>query len=318
MRTLLLTALLLLGLGGTATIPVAASDQAATRPSPAQHAASRRDRPAQPFLVVGLTTDQTLVAFASNNPGKLTTLGRISGLTGDRRLVGIDCRVSDSTAYGVGDNGGIYTLRLRDATATKVSQLTVPLSGRAFDVDFNPAANRLRVISDSGQNLRHNLDDPTGTPPPGATVADTPLTTPPATGVAAGISGAAYYNNDLDRDTATTLFVVDPNMDQVAIQSPANAGTLAATGNLRVDVEAGSDTGFDIHYSTGGATADGRGLAALKVKGSYRLYRVELLTGRARLVGAFPARRQVSDLTAGFRHDELEGIVLGEQNGSLS
>jgi hypothetical protein len=63
---------------------------------------------------------------------------------------------------------------LLDATATKVSQLTVPLSGGAFDMDFNPAANRLRVISDSGQNLRHNLDDPTGTPPPGQTVADTP------------------------------------------------------------------------------------------------------------------------------------------------
>jgi hypothetical protein len=142
---------------------VAAGNQTETRHSPGQHAASRRDRPASPFLMVGLTDDQQLVAFASNNPRKLTTLGRIRGLQGDRRLVGIDCPVADSTAYGVGDAGGIYRLRLRDATATKVSQLTVPLSGRAFDVDFNPAANRLRVISDSGQNLRHNLDDPTGT-----------------------------------------------------------------------------------------------------------------------------------------------------------
>jgi hypothetical protein len=148
------------GLGGTAAIPVAAGNQTETRHSPGQHAASRRDRPASPFLMVGLTDDQQLVAFASNNPRKLTTLGRIRGRQGDRRLVGIDCRVADSTAYGA---GGVYRLRLRDATATKVSPLTVPLSGRAFDVDFNPAANRLRVISDSGQNLRHNLDDPTGT-----------------------------------------------------------------------------------------------------------------------------------------------------------
>jgi hypothetical protein len=77
-----------------------------------------------------------------------------------------------------------------------------------------------------------------------------------------------------------------------------------------VDVEAGSDAGFDIHYSPGGTSADGRGLAALKVKGSYRMYRVELLTGKARLVGAFPAYRQVTDLTAGFRRDEVDGILL--------
>lgn len=165
MRNLLLTALLVLGLGSTAAIPVAAGGQTDTRPSPAQHQQARPRQSTPPFLVVGLTTDQTLVAFASNTPTKPTTLGPITGLQGDQRLVGIHCRVADSTAYGVGDNGGIYTLSLRDAIATKVSQLTVPLQGLAFDVDFNPAANRLRIISDTGQNLRHNLDDPTRTPP---------------------------------------------------------------------------------------------------------------------------------------------------------
>jgi hypothetical protein len=49
-----------------------------------------------------------------------------------------------------------------------------PLDGTWFDVDFNPAANRLRVISVRGQNLRHNLDDPTGTPHSGS-----PWPTPP-------------------------------------------------------------------------------------------------------------------------------------------
>jgi hypothetical protein len=313
MHKLMLTAVLVLGLGAPAAGPLTASDQADTRPSPAQHAASRRDhRPDSPFLVVGLTTDQTLVAFASDKPRVVKTLGRIRGLQGDQRLIGLDCRVADSTAYGVGDAGGVYRLRLADSTATKVSQLTLPLDGRAFDIDFNPAANRLRVISDRGQNLRHNLDDLTGTPPVGVTVADAPLTIPPATQAATGVTGAAYYNNDLDPDTATALFTLDTTGDQVAIQSPANAGLLAATGTLGVDVEAGSDAGFDIHYTQDGASADGRGLAALKVNGTYRLYRVELLTGKARLVGAFPASRQVTDLTAGFNRDELETIFLGE------
>jgi len=104
--------------------------------------------------------------------------------------------------------------------------------------------------------------------------------------------------------------VLGPTLDQVAIQSPANAGTLAATGTLGVDADAEGDVGFDIHYSPDGSGADGRGLAALKVQlkvqGAYRMYRVELLTGKARLVGAFPASRQVTDLTAGFNRDELE------------
>src|SRR5262245_41673755 len=152
---------------------------------------------------------------------------------------------------------------------------------------------------------------PPATSPPGVTVADTPLTTPPATGITTGVSGAAYSNNDLDPGTATTLFTLDTTRDQAAIQSPANAGLLAPTGTLDVDADAGSDAGFDIHYSTGGTTADGRGLAALKVNGTYRLYHVELLTGTTRLVGAFPASCQVTDLTAGFRRDEIEGIVLG-------
>jgi hypothetical protein len=71
------------------------------------------------------------------------------------------------------------------------------------------------------------------------------------------VTGAAYYNNDGDPDTATTLFTLDPSRDQVAIQSPANAGLLAATGTLGVNAD--GDVGFDIHYSADGASADGRG-----------------------------------------------------------
>jgi hypothetical protein len=36
------------------------------------------------------------------------------------------------------------------------------------------------------------------------------------------------------------------------------------------------------------------------------------LTGKARLVGAFPASRQVTDLTAGFRRDFVCGILIDE------
>ena len=147
------------------------------------------------------------------------------------------------------------------------------------------------MISDTGQNLRHNVDDPAGTPAAGTTATDTALTTPPASAVTAGVTGAAYTNNDTDPNTATTLFDLNVVTDQIAVQSPANQGELAPTGKLMVD------TGFDI-YSTlrGGASVANTAFATLKVDGRYRLYRIDLLTGRVAQIGSFPSRTQVTDI----------------------
>src|SRR5262245_9063422 len=245
--------------------------------------------------VVGLTGDGRLVSFTSTSPWKVTNRGRVGGLQGDAALVGIDYRVQDGKLYGVGDRGGIDTLNVRTARATRVSQLTVPLAGTTFGVDFNPAANRLRVVSDTGQNLRHNLDDPAGLPAAGTTAVDGALTYPPATTAATGVTGAAYTNNDLDPNTATTLFDLDTNLDQVAVQSPANAGSLAPTGKLLVD--GGTGAGFDVYSRLRNGTAkESTALAALQVGRRSGLYQIAPLTGEARLVGWFPTRHQVVDL----------------------
>ena len=247
--------------------------------------------------VVGLTTDGRLVSFDAATPGRTRGIGRVKGLAGDQSLVGIDYRVQDGKLYGVGNAGGIYTLGTGDARATKVSQLTVALSGTSFGVDFNPAANRLRVVSDTGQNLRHNLDDAAATTPPlaGTTVMDGTLTVPPATTPAMGIGAAAYTNNDLDPNTATTLFDLDTAGDQVVVQSPANAGALAPTGKLLVDT--GPVAGFDIYSRTGfGTTKGNHGLATLSVLGRYSLYQVSLLTGQVSRIGSFRPTTQVADI----------------------
>lgn len=107
-----------------------------------------------------------------------------------------------------------------------------------------------------------------------------------------GVTGAAYTNNDLDAATATTLFDIDTLADRVSLQSPANAGTLAPTGNLGVN--AGPDAGFDIYFSPKRGT--NQGFATLNTAGAARLYAVDVLTGAARDLGAFPQRRQVTDL----------------------
>lgn len=130
---------------------------------------------------------------------------------------------------------------------------------------------------------------------------DDPLDYPPATAVnAVGIGGSAYTNNDLAPSTATTLYALDsgttgqnPNRpDQVAIQSPPNDGTLAATGQLTVDTT--PEIGFDI-YSTvrDGVTVNVQALASLTVGGGSGLYSVRLSTGKATLRGYFAAQNKV-------------------------
>jgi hypothetical protein len=245
--------------------------------------------------VIGLTTNGRLVRFDAADPMRGRDLGRVKGLVGDASLVGIDYRVQDGKLYGVGDQGGIYTISTRGAVATMVSWLTVPLQGASFGVDFNPAANRLRVISDTGQNLRHNLDDPMGAPPAGTTATDATLTYPPATTPATGVTGAAYTNNDLDATTATTLVDLDTAQDQVAIQSPANNGTLAPTGKLLVDVA--PTAGFDIYSRLrAGRTVSNAAYAALPIGGRSAFFRVNLLAGQAEPVGFFSSRNQVVDI----------------------
>lgn len=233
--------------------------------------------------VIGLTADQRLICFNENKPDDASDIGQVSGLTGDASLVGIDFRPSNNTLYGVGNAGGIYTLNTDTAAGTKVGQLSVALSGTSFGVDVNPVPDALRIISDTGQNLRFVFATST-------TTADTALSYPP--NPATGVTGAAYTNNDSDPNTATTLYDLDSMMDQVAIQSPANSGQLAATGKLTVDTS--PQVGFDI-YSTvrDGTTTELRALASLTVGGQASFYSITLFSGNASLRGTFSSQNQV-------------------------
>ncbi|MFE5916637.1 DUF4394 domain-containing protein [Streptomyces sp. NPDC056468] len=235
----------------------------------------------------GISGDGTLMAtFTTDRPQVLDWVRVVTGLSGDTGLIGIDFRVQDGLMYGVGNKGGIYTIKTppttTDVVVTKVSQLQYALHGANFGVDFNPAADRLRVISDNGQNLRHNLNDH-------STIQDLNLTTPPIEGTTKGVSAAAYTNNDLNGATATTLFDINTTTDQVVLQSPANNGTLAPTGSLGID--AGINAGMDI-YSTlsGGKTVDNAAFASLTPygAGTPSLYSINVFTGQATSIGQFP------------------------------
>jgi hypothetical protein len=232
------------------------------------------------LTIIGLTADQRLVRFRECNPDRTQHIGHIYGFQGtDTALVGVDFRVQDGKLYGVGNGGGVYTIDTSTGEASRVSQLTVGLDGTFFGVDFNPAADRLRIVSNTGQNLRHDVNAG------GVTASDTALNYTAGT-TAAGLTGAAYTNNDLDPTTGTTLFDVDTTLNQMAIQSPPNAGSLVATGQLTVDAD--TPVGFDIYTTLDVGTAlTNSGFASLTVGGVLGFYRVNFLTGKAILIDYF-------------------------------
>lgn len=244
--------------------------------------------------VVGLTDDGRLVVFRAGAPRRSRDLGFVQGMQSpDTHLVGIDYRVQDGKLYGVGDGGGVYRFDGIDsgsANGALVNRLVdaagmpVALQGQYFGVDFNPAADRLRIVSDTGQNLRHNVNAG------GVTAVDDPLDYPPGTPLntagptALGVAAAAYTNNDLDAKTGTALFDIDTTRDQLVLQSPPNNGSLAMLGALGLDVSA--QAGFDIYSQLRqGVPVANLGFAVLKAGDFAGFYRLSLTTGAVEWLG---------------------------------
>ncbi|CAL9658038.1 hypothetical protein SUDANB2_06874 [Streptomyces sp. enrichment culture] len=235
----------------------------------------------------GLTGDGTLMAtFTTDRPNVLDWVRAVTGLSGDTRLLAIDHRVQNGLMYGLGEKGGLYTIKTppqtTDVVVTKVSQLQVPLYGTNFGFDFNPAADRLRIVSDNGQNLRHNLNDHT-------TVEDTTLTTPPLTGPARGVTASGYTNNDLVAATGTVLYGIDTTTDNLVLQAPANNGTLSTVGSLGFDAQ--PNAGLDLFSQlTNGKTTSVAGFASLTPYGASTptLYSINLFTGEPTAIDRFP------------------------------
>ena len=106
--------------------------------------------------LVALTDDNRLLRFASDNAGKILAATPIRGLTAGESSVGIDVRPGTGRLYGLGRSGNLYTIggntgqaTLRAALAAEPSDATDPftsLAGTDFGVDFDPAADRLRVV----------------------------------------------------------------------------------------------------------------------------------------------------------------------------
>ncbi|MDP3225087.1 MAG: DUF4394 domain-containing protein, partial [Rubrivivax sp.] len=176
----------------------------------------------------------------------------------------------------------LYTQDTNTARVAPVgSAAHLALTGQHCGVDFNPAADRIRVVSDSGLNLRLHPDT-------GALAAtDPPLARAAGhTGAALRIAGAGYTYNK-SNDKLTTNFAIDLAAGALVMQGTAE-GVLPAvspnTGQITVVGALGTgaldDASFDI------TDTDNTALAALRSGGRTRLHLVDLKSGRATLLGS--------------------------------
>jgi hypothetical protein len=211
-----------------------------------------------------------LVSFSADQPRKLDSMKRISGLPDGVALTGIDFRPATGDLYGVGSDSIVYRVdpRTAIASAEPARGRGVPfnplLRGRFFGVDFNPVVDRLRVTSDANQNLRLHPDD--------AIVAGADRDLNPNDPV---VVGSAYTNSSFSTSPpmATTLYALDALDDAIYVQNPPNDGTLTMPKQLDINVR--GDSGFDI----AGQNNAGYVATASDRRPGAELYRVNVLNG---------------------------------------
>lgn len=248
-----------------------------------------------PALLLGLTTNNELLFVDSDNYQTPTPVP-ITG-TGNEEILAIDFRPRDGAVLGLGNAGGLYLIDYITGEATFETDLTADpadgtnpftiLVGADFGFDYDPASNRIRIISDQDQNLLVNPDNGL-------------VTTLEAPSYSGGtpnpaISGLGFTRN-FAGSTATTLYGIDAaNTSLVTIdgnQQLAVVGTglgVAATDAAEFEVVTTSNldgTVFDL------------GFAALQVGGNWGFYEVDLFSGAATEVGELAAGVNLRGLTA--------------------
>ena len=207
--------------------------------------------------LVALTDRHEIVRFTDATPGNTV---RMEIIGAGSTVIGIDVRPADGQLYLLTVEGAILTIDPVTAKSTFKSVLSVPLAAASgYLVDFNPVADRFRVIGAGRQNLRVNVDT-------GATIVDGPIK---FEGGKAGRIVAGAYSNSVKGAQATRLYAIDETSGAYLTIDPPNDGVvkpLGATGLASPPIQ-----GMDI--LTTGTTNAGFAVAG------GALYRIDPATG---------------------------------------
>ena len=196
-------------------------------------------------LVYGLTTNARFVSFDAANPSIIRTDFGITGLKTGHTLVGMDVRPQDNKIYALGFNLAtpadtlttIYTLNETTGLATVFADsVRMNLGGTPnIAFDFNPVANRLRIVSAANRrNFRLNL-----TTTPTVVIRDTSLTyksTDPNASRIPSVGAVAYTNSYLGA-TTTQLFDIDEKNKILTLQNSPNGGFLNTVAPLNLNLD---------------------------------------------------------------------------------
>ncbi|MGQ3058549.1 MAG: DUF4394 domain-containing protein [Nevskia sp.] len=222
----------------------------------------------------------------------------VNGLDDGEHLVGISERTTpmggaSNGGYGVTDRNRVVGLPIENLeggfatafiTARPIGTLSTPLAGSRFGVDFNPRADLLRIVSDSGQNLRVNLQE-------GRVIADAPRaaafafvdgttrTVAPAPQIVATAYRAAPIGGSFQ-------FAIDASTSSLVRVAVPNDGALVAVGPLGVSLPASEAGAAEQSLDIAGGS-DQFVYASLRGTGSLlsTLYRINLGTGAATAIG---------------------------------
>ena len=204
------------------------------------------------------------IAIVDTEQKKAIKSMKVTGIGG--ALVGIDVRPADGLLYGLVEDGTVVTIAM-DGKATQKSKLDTMLAkGVMATVDFNPAADRLRVMGADGMSLRANVDDGKVTKDGDHKFADGDMNKGAKPNIVAGA-----YTNSVKGAKETTLFNIDGTADLLVKQAPPNDGVLGSIGKLGVKADKAS---FDIW-------SDGSGKNDAWMMVGDTLYSVDLASGKA-------------------------------------
>jgi hypothetical protein len=218
--------------------------------------------------IVGLVDGKSIVTIDPSSRKVASTVP----IRGAGMVLGIDVRPADGMLWGLTSDGSIVTIDVKTGEATMRSKLSEPWkAGGVTSFDFNPAADRLRLMNSQGTSLRINVDDGKAVVDGSHKFKDGDANSGKTPRVVAGA-----YTNSFKGTKATMLYNIDATTGSLVTQAPPNDGILNTVGPLGIGLS--GPVAFNI--VSAGPDQNEAWLVA-----NATLYAVDLKTGKATMSG---------------------------------